>query len=158
MSSGTIYNANEVADWFITRLNTDAGDTMSPLKLQKLIYYAQAWHLTIFKQPLFQEKIEAWVHGPAVATVYQRFKSTSKDAAIDWKVPVSNVEFPIETQHLLEEVYSIYGEHSAGFLEELTHSEPPWIKARKGLDVYEKSNREITHESMISYYSSINHD
>ena len=150
------YSVNHIADWFLARLNTNAGDTISPLKLQKLVYYAQAWYLTAFGEPLFDERVEAWVHGPVVPTLYHRFKETCRDCALEvGEAGLSIVEFPRETTQLLEEVYSIYGEHSAGYLEKLTHNEAPWIDARKGLQLYEKSNREITHESMINYYSSL---
>ncbi|RFS20461.1 DUF4065 domain-containing protein [Chitinophaga silvatica] len=149
------YTANKVADWFLAHLNTNAGDTISPLKLQKLVYYAQAWHLTKFNKPLFDEPIEAWVHGPVVPSLFYRFKDTCREGIIN-SLEVSDVtDFPFATNQLLEEVYFVYGEHSAGYLEKLTHSEPPWIEARRGLQIYEKNDTKITHEAMIEYYSSL---
>ena len=151
------YTVNHIADWFLSKLNTDAGDTISPLKLQKLVYYAQAWHLTVFSTPLFEEDVQAWAHGPVVPSLYHRFKNTFRDHSIEInEIGLETVKFPIETEGLLNEVYSLYGEHSAGYLENLTHSETPWIEARIGIPVYQRSEAVITHASMIKYYSSLN--
>lgn len=151
-----IPSANQVADWFLARLDTNAGDTISPLKLQKLVYYAQAWHLAVFNQPLFSEPIQAWAHGPVVPSLYQRFKHNCRDCLIEVKANgLESVHFSKETEDLLNEVYSIYGEHSASYLEQLTHHETPWLKARKGLPLYHRSEEVITVESMIDYYSAL---
>ena len=51
-----MFKANQIADWFLSRTDMQSGDTISHLKLQKLVYYVQAWHYTIFNEPLFEEK------------------------------------------------------------------------------------------------------
>lgn len=151
-----IYTADEIADWFLAKLDTNAGDTISPLKLQKLVYYAQAWHLAVFNQPLFNEPIQAWVHGPVVPSLYQRFKDNCRDCLIDVRANgLKMAHFSTETEDLLNEVYSIYGEHSASYLEQLTHREMPWIRARKGIPLYHRSEEVITVESMIDYYKAL---
>ncbi|OMP78984.1 Panacea domain-containing protein [[Flexibacter] sp. ATCC 35208] len=147
-----IYDANAIANWFLGRIDTNAGDTISHLKLQKLIYYAQAWHLAIYGKPLFKEKIESWPNGPVVASIYHRFKDIPRAAAIDSFKDWAKTDFSAEIEELLEEVYTIYGEHSAGYLQELTKRELPWKKARKGLDMFEKVDKAITHKDMIDYY------
>lgn len=129
-----MFKANQVADWFLARTDAQSGDTISHLKLQKLVYYAQAWHYTIFDEPVFEEKIEAWMHGPVVRSIYERFKNIP----VYGQINVQEIEFdlPILTERsidLLEEVKDLYGEHSANYLEELTHEENPWILARAGL-------------------------
>ncbi|NML41572.1 SocA family protein [Chitinophaga sp. G-6-1-13] len=150
------HTADQVADWFLARLDTNAGDTISPLKLQKLVYYAQAWHLVVFNQLLFSEPIQAWVHGPVVPSLYQRFKDNCRDCLIGINTNgLEKTNFSTETEDLLNEVYSIYGEHSASYLEELTHREMPWIMARKGLPLYQRSEEVITVESMIDYYKAL---
>ena len=50
-------------------------DSMSHKKLQKLCYYAQAWYVTIKNKPLFEDDIEAWVHGPVVPSLYSQYKT-----------------------------------------------------------------------------------
>ena len=67
-----MYTSQQIADWILSQLNSNSGDTISPLKLQKLLYYCQAWHYTIFNEVLFDERIEAWTHGPVVPSQYIR--------------------------------------------------------------------------------------
>ena len=62
-------SAQQIADYLIA-FSHSVGDPISNLKLQKLLYYAQAWYLALHNEPLFPESIEAWVHGPAVPPVY----------------------------------------------------------------------------------------
>jgi len=123
------------------------------LKLQKLVYYAQAWSLTVFGKSLFEEPIEAWAHGPVVPSLYHFFKESgfeSLDPSEDCEIEIEE-----EAEGIIEDVLSIYGEKSAKFLERLTHSEDPWIIARKGLPPERKSTEEISMESMINYYSTL---
>lgn len=151
-----MYTSKQIADWILSKINTQAGDTISPLKLQKLLYYCQAWHLTIFNKPLFDENIEAWSHGPVIPTQYNRFSYILRNEQI--KVKNINIEVPQlepDSETLLNEVLSIYGEHSASYLEALTHQELPWSSARGNSKPWERSNAVITHQSMIDFYSHL---
>ncbi|MDB9152239.1 Panacea domain-containing protein [Parabacteroides distasonis] len=155
--SSTILSSKQVADWILSKVNKSAGDTLSPLKLQKLLYYCQAWHYTIFNKELFDEKIEAWAHGPVVPSQYKRFSYIMIYDAIDVdKINIEKVSLPKETEDLLNEVLGIYGEHSAAYLEQLTHRERPWKETRGELDSYMASNREIPLSLMKEYYTSVN--
>lgn len=68
-----VSNACEVANFFVSRFQ-QAGDPLTNMKLQKLLYYAQGWHLALKGDALFDERIEAWPHGPVVPPVYGTFK------------------------------------------------------------------------------------
>lgn len=150
-----MYLAKQISDWILSKVNTEAGDTISPLKLQKLLYYCQAWHLTVYNQPLFDENIEAWAHGPVVPSQYSRFAYILRNEQIKPKsINLDVPSFSSETEELLIEVLETYGEHSANYLENLTHKEKPWIIARGDTPVYERSSNVISHDSMISYYSA----
>ncbi|WP_300486552.1 type II toxin-antitoxin system antitoxin SocA domain-containing protein [Flavobacterium sp.] len=150
--------SKQIADWIISKVNTNAGDTISPLKLQKLLYYCQAWHLAIFKTPLFKEEIQAWAHGPVVPSQYSRFSYILRNDRIDPSgINLEKIVFDnVETEKLLNEVFEIYNEHSATYLEALTHSEKPWIDARANLNEWERSNAIITHQTMERFYSDLN--
>ena len=67
-------NALDIAGYFLCRIDREAGDTISPLKLQKLVYYAQAWSLVFINKPLFFQDIEAWVSGPIIRDVWNEYK------------------------------------------------------------------------------------
>ncbi|MBW4662192.1 MAG: DUF4065 domain-containing protein [Drouetiella hepatica Uher 2000/2452] len=146
-------NALDIALYFLHCVDRDAGDTISPLKLQKLVYYAQAWSLALRSQPLFPEQIQAWVHGPVVYEVWDAYKKYKYGTIPepDGGLP----EFAEDQVEILDEVWNTYGELSAKRLEQLTHSEMPWINARQGLDPGERSQNIITQEDMRFYYSSL---
>lgn len=149
------FNVNHIADFFLGQLNPQSGDSITPLKLQKLVYYAQAWHVTIFGTPLFGERVEAWSHGPVVRELWERFRGIGKDTSIPLEgMVIDRIELPFDTLRLLNEVNQIYGEHSGSYLEKLTHSEDPWINARGGIPFHQCSSAEITLNSMKSYYST----
>lgn len=122
-----MYNASDIANYFIWRANTDEefGDNISNLKLQKLIYYAQGFSLAWHQRPLFNEPIEAWAHGPVVHPLYQQYRQYGA-GAIPTPEGFNPEIIDPETRDLLEEVYSVYGQYSAWGLRNLTHEEPPW--------------------------------
>lgn len=151
------YRAQQITDWILSRIDSDAGDIISPLKLQKLLYYCQAWHYTIFDEILFDENIQAWAHGPVVVSQYHRFKDLMMNEVINIKdLNIKVPKFPERTENLLKEVMSIYGEHSAYYLEQLTHKERPWKETRGNLEPYAASNKVIPLELMKEYYSYVN--
>ena len=155
----TLYTPNQIADFFLSKIDENKGDTISPLKLQKLVYYAQAWHFTLFSQPLFEEPIQAWVNGPVVPSLYSRFAYVTKHMNIDIeKSGFTITEFPEHTDKMLNEICQIYGERSGSYLENLTHSEQPWIKARRSLPPFAICKEEITLESMREYYSQFRNE
>ena len=146
------HSANEIADWFLCQIDREAGDSLTHLKLQKLIYYAQAWALTLLGYELFEEEIEAWAHGPVVPSVYHRFKGSGWEALEIPEECPSIEEGPLE---LLQEIYKVYGDRSAKHLERLTHEETPWLATREGLPPEVASSRPITKELMRSYYREL---
>ena len=145
-------NARAVAD-FLLVFSRDHGDPASNLKLQKLLYYSQAWFLALHDKPLFSETIEAWVHGPAVPPVYGAFKKWT------WQPILKEVSAPkdlsAKARKHLTEVMDVYGSLTAYQLEKLTHSEDPWKIARKGFPPDAASHEIITHDSMKRYYRAV---
>ncbi|MBI3661669.1 MAG: SocA family protein [Acidobacteria bacterium] len=134
----------------LINLAHEKASPVSNLKLQKLLYYSQAWHLALFKKPLFNDEIEAWVHGPVVPQVF-RFYRDYKWASISKGDP-STLRSNIEAH--LEEVWRAYGHLSGYDLERLTHSEDPWRQARQGIAPDESSHAVISKESMQRFYAS----
>lgn len=115
----------DVAKFFLAQSNEEAGDLVSNLKLQKLVYYAQGFHLAVYDEPLFSDSIEAWTHGPVVPNVYHHYKQFGSGSI---PVPADfNLEaFSDDQVELLNEVQQIYGQYSAWRLREMTHEEAPW--------------------------------
>jgi len=122
---------SDVAKYFLSLNDEEVGELISNLKLQKLVYYAQGFHLAMMDSPLFADSIEAWAHGPVVPSLYHAYKEYGAGAI---PVPVDFDPDIIDssTSALLDEVYSVFGQFSAWKLRNMTHDEPPWIEAFKG--------------------------
>jgi len=140
--------AQQVAECLIV-VSYEKQNPVSNLKLQKLLYYSQAWHLALFKTHLFEEEIEAWVHGPVVPQVFRLYRDCK------WN-PIAYPGISSKPAYVphLEEVWRVYGNFRAFDLERLTHSEDPWKIARAGLPPDASSNKIISKPSMQEYYSS----
>lgn len=143
--------ANQVADYFLW-FGAEHGDPLSNLKLQKLVYYAQAWHLALHKKPLFAERIEAWVHGPVEPKLYRRFKGHGFGLV---PPPQRKPALPARYEAHLKEVFSVYGRYSAWDLERMTHAETPWIKARGGIEPDQPCTTPISHAEMQRFYAGL---
>jgi uncharacterized phage-associated protein len=137
--------AVDVAHYFLCQVDEDAGDLISNLKIQKLLYYAQGFHLAVCDEPLFEDTIEAWTHGPVVVDAYHCFKEYSS-SAIPCPVEFNFGIFDTETSELLDEVYAVYGQFSAWKLREMTHEESPWRETPLG--------QVISHEKMKQYFQT----
>lgn len=130
-----MHTALEVASWFLNyndeKMYSDGADYISNLKLQKLLYYAQGTFLAITDSPLFEDAIEAWMHGPVVPSVYHAYKNNG-DHGIE---PPDNFDpsiFSNEETELLTEVYDEFGQYSAWKLRNMTHEETPWKATPQG--------------------------
>lgn len=144
--------AREIAATLIELCKERKINDVSNLKLQKLLYYAQAWRLVFEDEPLFNDSCEAWVHGPVVARVFGEYKS-NRWAPIDQALG-SSIQDPDVREHL-NNVLEAYGNFGPTQLERLTHAETPWIKARMGLPPDVPSRNPISMKSMKEYYSSL---
>ena len=121
---------HDVAQYFCSLVDLDAGDSLSNLKLQKLLYYAQGFHLAMHDRPLFFEPIEAWEHGPVVPDEYRKLKKFGADPVVLELPDLS--QFMDDEKELLNDVYETYGQFSASKLRQLSHQEPPWKNTRMG--------------------------
>ena len=139
--------AHDVAAYILQKCGT-----LSAMKLQKLVYYCQAWSLVWDDRPLFSEPIQAWANGPVVPALYEEHRG--RFSVSDW--PTGRAEALDETaKETIDLVLESYGKQNAQSLSDLTHRESPWLDARKGLPDGERGERLITLESMGEYYSSI---
>ena len=121
-------SVHEVAKYFLTLGDEEAGDFLSNLKLQKLCYYSQGFHLALFGKPLFYDRIEAWQHGPVVPDLYHLYKVHGSGAIpMPHGFDITAIDEPV--RGLLNEVYNTYGQFSAWKLRNMTHGEAPWVQA-----------------------------
>ena len=137
-------NATIIGQYFLSK-NLELTD----IQIQKLVYYAYSWYMVKNKdKKIFDEKPQAWIHGPVFRSLfdsmkdYRKFSSSTEYESIDK-----------ELKEFLDIIYNVYSKYSGNELEKMTHSELPWIKARRGLQLYEFSQNEISDEDIIEYYS-----
>ena len=145
--TGETLKAHDVADYLLSKVNLRIGDVMTPLAIQKLLYYAQGFHLAMHGgEALFPENVVAWTHGPVVIAVWSRFKK------YEWR-PIDPPDryradtIPPEQREILDAVYVNYGQFGAGKLESMTHEEPPWKNTPQ--------NRVIPQTSLREYFSTL---
>ena len=151
-------NVNMVTD-LIASKTMESGSSLSVLKLQKLLYYTEAWHVTFFEKQLFDENFEAWIHGPVCKEVFYRFRNKNKfmySAVCKEDLDLSGINQDYEkiSSHI-SNVLGSYGNLSGPQLEELSHREEPWLKARGDLSPSQPCNKVISKDSMKKYYSKL---
>lgn len=143
--------------------------TVSPLKLQKLLYYSQAWSMVFFgrEHQLFADVPQAWVNGPVYSTIYNVWKDRNMCEHLlpkDFGTTEAGVDdaFGDVTEllglnndeiQLLEQIVLKYGSKSQNYLIFLTHSELPWCEKREGLKPFERSVTPLSLDTMYQYYA-----
>jgi uncharacterized phage-associated protein len=116
---------------------------MTNLKLQKLLYYTQGFHLAMQGGPLFPESLLAWNHGPVVQQVWRKHRHLGF-SPIGCPEGYQEDNYAPEIRELLDAVYATYGQFTAKKLEQMTHEEPPWAKTTR--------NRPIDHGLLQTYF------
>jgi uncharacterized phage-associated protein len=139
-------SALDVARYLLASQDQASGEEITNLKLQKLLYYAQGYHLALFGTPLFADEIQAWLHGPVVKDVYHEFSDFDRSPIARTPKPAG---FPGTAREVLENVLRSYGQYSAWKLREMSHHEFPWIVA------YKKPGKTITQESMAQHFRAV---
>lgn len=141
----------DVANWFLEK------ESMTPKKLQKLVYYAYSWYLTLVNESvndlsakLFESRLEAWVHGPVFPELYKKYKNYSGENIELYQDSV--VDFNEDAVDILSQVWEVYGRYTGNQLESITHQEIPWLKARGNCEAYEICKNRIKDEDIFNYY------
>lgn len=146
------YTAENVANYLIYLASQAfVGDNneregITNLKLQKVLYFAQAYYLAKIGKPLFSDNIEAWAYGPVVPTVYRKYKDNKSDPIIyeEDKSSLSD-----EDKEILKTVWGTFGGYSASRLVDITHAHTPWREANKS------TNKIISHKAIKEYYAPL---
>lgn len=128
---------------------------MTAMKLQKLVYYSQAWSLVWDGEPLFLDKIRAWANGPVVPRLYAFHRGLFKVDSSTFGDYGDSGELNKTQKETVDAVLKVYGDKAPGWLSELTHVEEPWKTAREGLSMGERGNTEISLAAMAEYYGSL---
>lgn len=138
---------DDVAKYIIKKMGT-----ITAMKLQKLVYYSQAWSLVWDEKPLFKARIEAWANGPVAPSLYDEHRGSFKVSS--W--PRGDTKnLTQDEKDTIDSVLEYYGNKTSQWLSDLTHQESPWKEARRGLMPGQRGSEVISHASMAEYYGSL---
>jgi len=142
-----VYN---VAEYVLSKF-----ESLTTMKLQKLVYYCQSWSLVWDELPLFNEEFEAWANGPVCRELYNAHQGKFVVSQGDFARYSEDYEFNAAQTETMNAVIDFYGDKDPHWLSELTHMEDPWRNARKGIAPGKPSDKVITKESMQEYYAGL---
>ena len=125
---------------------------MTAMKLQKLVYYSQAWHIAWTDNVLFPERIEAWADGPVCPALFAAHKGYFRVSKLR---KGSAAELTVDEKSTIRSILKFYGDKSPQWLSDLTHMEDPWRTARHGIPDKQPSSAEITPQVLGEYYASL---
>ena len=134
-------------------------EEVTPLMLQKLLYYIQGIYSALYEKPIFEEDCRAWIHGPVYPEVYELFR--------DFKYnPIDDARFALfdgtaealteDEKNVIDLVVNSFGMYGGKAMEKVTHNEDPWKEARKGYDDSIPSSEILQKERIMSYFKIIN--
>jgi putative zinc finger/helix-turn-helix YgiT family protein len=152
-------SVEEVERFFIIKgqeIEENENLKVSPLKLQKLMYYAQGWTIAYTDHNLFNAQFEAWQHGPVIPDVYQKYKTFGYSRITnDFNVEIEDLNLTQDQFRILEWVWDKYSKYEAKFLEDLTHMEYPWRITRGDLPSDANCNWIIDNEYIKNFFTSM---
>lgn len=102
---------------------------ITPMKLQKLIYFVYKEYLKVTKKPLFNERFEVWKYGPVVRTVYDEFKTYRANRVSDYyregdhTITIGDEENSKEFKKVLDKVWERYKNQNGLVLSQITHKQ-----------------------------------
>ncbi|MBR5356238.1 MAG: SocA family protein, partial [Lachnospiraceae bacterium] len=134
-------------------------EEVTPLMLQKLLYFIQGVYLAIYGKPLFEEDCRAWVHGPVYPEVYNLFRDFKYNPIDDARFALfegSAERLTKEEKYVVDLVLETFGLYGGKVLEKITHNEDPWKEARTGYADSVPSGELLQKERIMKYYIGVN--
>lgn len=131
---------NKAANYFLSK------NSMTHKKLQKLCYYAQVLYAGMYSSRLIDTEFEAWIHGPVSRELFFKYQGQRGLPKIVFVEEINE-----KYKKILDVTYEVYGHLTGDGLETLTHSENPWINARKGKDSNESSTEIIAFQDILEF-------
>lgn len=134
-------------------------EEVTPLMLQKMLYFIQGIYSALYGKPIFAEECRAWIHGPVYPEVYELFR--------DFKYnPIDDARFALlegmedtltdYEKRVIDLVVNTFGMYGGKVLEKITHNEDPWMEARKGYGDSIPSSELLPKERIMKYYIAVN--
>ncbi len=146
---GAKYCATQIADWILVNCKQDR--EIVNLKLQKLLFYCQAWHMAFYRELLFSDPIEAWEHGPIIRAVYHKFRDYKRLEPIE--IPDSAPELCEKSMKVINKVFDLYGDDNLDWITAFFAMEAMWLKPEAGIIDHRLWHTEAEPYHWQTYYS-----
>jgi len=121
----------DVAKYLIGLSQESTHYAITPLKLQKLVYYAQGFYLRNNPEPLFKDDLVAWDHGPVNRALFDDYRHFKYLTIPSEPFTNTNGELKEHEKQVVDKVWKKFGHLNGKYLEELTHQEDPWLFTKK---------------------------
>lgn len=134
-------------------------EEVTPLMLQKLLYFIQGIYSALYGKPIFMEDCRAWIHGPVYPEVYDLFKNFKYNPIDDARFALlegTEAALTDDERRVIDLVVNTFGMYGGKVLEKITHNEKPWMEARKGYGDSIPSSELLPKEKIMKYYISVN--
>ena len=131
---------------------------ITPLALQKILYFIQGIYMVLFGEPLYKEDCMAWVHGPVYEEVYDLFKDFKYNPIEDNRFAIFKERFEElseQEKKVIDLVINSFGKYSGKVLEKITHNESPWKNARTDYESLQPSRELIGKDDIKKYFSQV---
>lgn len=152
----TVANVQAVTDYILACVDVSKGESITNLRLQKLLYLCQGYHLVEYGCPMFTNAIEAWPRGPVVPDVWERFSENQLWQAIDTESAADKAlpgTIPLHSIQMICGVLKAFGHLSGWKPPEETPGDDPWLVARGDLSVDAPSSTAISLGLMQEYFA-----
>ena len=145
--------ALDVARFIVQLHDRDAqGGPLTHLRIQKLLYYVQGWHLAAYGEPFFGDRIEAWKNGPVCPSVWRELNDFG-DSPIRAGTVKAAENLAAPQKAIVRSIWEAYKKYSGPDLWQMTHTERPWLITRGELPESEPCQREITHHVLADFFT-----
>lgn len=155
-------NVFDVSSYFVMR-GVEEKFPITQISLQKLLYFAQGFHLAYRRECLFADKIYAWKFGPVVRTVFDQYRVFGRQLitpdsphliCMGGKLPGNRAQLTAENQVFLEDIWATLGKKLPFELVQLTHKKgSPWHQVYREHEGQIPHDTEITPAAMLDYFS-----
>ncbi len=141
-----LYSALDIARYVID-YSWDNKNTVSNLRVQKILYFVQAEFLVSKNSACFNDEIQAWSLGPVVPSVYHEYKIFGNSPIPSRGTNGQYYSIDESDKKIIEDIVNQCNEHTTATLVNITHNQTPWIEA------FNSSNKIITTSSIKAFFS-----
>lgn len=138
--------ALELSKYIICKYHDSSFEGITPLKLQKLLYYTYVWGI-VSNQKVLNDSFYKWQHGPVNPEVYHQYKDFG-NSEISFDLDDCTTSLSYKDKEFVDFIVSNYAKFSALTLSAMTHQDKPWKDT--------ETNQCLSDDSITSFYSNLN--